>query len=77
MDDTALYKIKNNLKSRNKTLLLLIMNINDASDFFNRKITEVIDIYAPEIKQKDIIRQPWMTPALITVVKSHTPNDPH
>ena len=31
--------------------------------------TEVIDIYAPKksmkIKQKDIIRQPWMTPALI------------
>ena len=45
------------------------MNINDASDFFIRKITEAIDIYAPEkslkIKQKDIIRQPWMTPALI------------
>ena len=45
------------------------MHINDASDFFIRKITEVIDIYAPEksmkIKQKDIIRQPWMTPALI------------
>ena len=68
-DDTALYKIVNNLKSLNSTLLLHNMNINDASDFFIRKITEVIDIYAPEksmaIKQKDIIRQPWMTPALI------------
>ena len=69
MDGTALYKIVNNLIPLNWKLLLHSININDARDFFIRKITEVIDIYAPEksmkIKQKDIIRQPWMTPALI------------
>ena len=37
MDDTALYKIINNLKSLNWTLLLHNMNIDDASDFLLEK----------------------------------------
>ena len=50
------------------------MNIDDANTFLVTTIRNYLDIFVPEkiirIPYKNILRQPWMTPALLTSSKN-------
>ena len=69
MDDSALRNITNELNSLNWTSMLNELDTDRANDVFIQKLSEALDVFAPEksikITPKNIIRQPWMTPALL------------
>ena len=49
--------------------MLRELDTDRASDIIIQKRTEYLDVFAPEktikIKPQDVIRQPWMTPAIL------------
>ena len=69
LDDNAIRNITDQLKSLDWIAILQGLDTNIANDIFIQKITEYLDVFAPEktikIKPKDVIRQPWMTPAIL------------
>ena len=46
------------------------LGVDEATNFFINELSRTIDRYAPEktihIRQKHVLRQPWVTPGLLT-----------
>ena len=73
INDVNLAKMKSHLDTVDWTILLN-MNPNEANNHFNKVLTDSLNSHIPEktitLPFEDILRLPWMTPALLKSTKT-------
>ena len=73
INDVNLANMKSHLDTIDWTIILLNMKPNEANNHFNKVLTNSLNSHIPKtiaLPYEDILRLPWMTPALLKSTKT-------